>query len=184
MSEAYNFSDPQGLYFTTSCVVDWIDLFTRPAYKEIIVDSLKHCQTNKGLNIHAWCLMPSHLHMIVSAKEGASLSGCFRDFKKFTNLEIIDTMEHRINESRKEWLLERFSSNAEPLQRITNYKVWQDGNQPKWLKTNEFIKQKLDYIHDNPVVEGIVDEPEHYLYSSARDYYAGKKGLIDIDFLY
>jgi hypothetical protein len=42
--------------------------------------------------------------------------------------------------------------------------------------------QKIDYIHNNPVHDEIVDEPEYYWYSSAPDY-AGKKGLIDVELL-
>ena len=55
-------------YFMTMTVVDWIDLFTRVNQKQLIVDSLKYCQENKGLNIFGWCPMPSHLHQIANTK--------------------------------------------------------------------------------------------------------------------
>lgn len=84
-----SFHDKEGLYFTTSTVVDWIDIFTRPDYKTFIIDSLKYNQQQKGLVIHSWCLMTNHLHMIVSAQEGFNLSAIMRDFKKFTSKEII-----------------------------------------------------------------------------------------------
>jgi len=74
----------------------------------------------------------------------------------------------RINESRSEWLLRAFENAGRGLKRISKYKVWQDGNQPKAIETNEFLDQKLDYIHHNPVEAEIVDEPCHYLCSSAR----------------
>jgi putative transposase len=104
-----------------------------------------------------------------------------RDFKKYVSKEIIKELG-LINESRKEWLLRAFHRAGAKLKRISNYKVWQDGNQPKQLMTNRFIQEKLDYVHNNPVESEIVDEPEHYLYSSARDY-AGIKGLLDIELL-
>lgn len=139
MSEKYKFRNPEGLYFTTSTVVHWIDLFTRRELKHVIIDSLRHCQKEKKLQIHSWCLMPSHLHMIVSTK-GESLSSIMRDFKKFTSKRIVSEME-QINESRQVWLLKAFKNSGQDLRRISNYKVWQDGNQPKEIETNEFLDQ-------------------------------------------
>jgi hypothetical protein len=77
MSEKYKFLDPSGMYFVTSTIVGWADVFTRPDMKHTIVESLRYCQQNKGLLIHGWCLMPSHLHMIISTV-GESLSDSLR----------------------------------------------------------------------------------------------------------
>lgn len=180
MSEKYKFHNSEGCYFVTITVVNWIDLFTRKELKYIIIDSLKHCQREKGLVIHAWCVMPSHLHLIVRS-EKEKLSDILRDFKKFTSKEIVKTIE-LINESRRRWLLKSFIRAGQDLKRITNFKVWQDGNHPEEMVTNEFMQQKIDYVHNNPVHDEIVDEAEYYWYSSARDY-AGKKGLIDVELL-
>ena len=180
MSEKYKFNNPEGIYFVTCTVIHWIDLFTRKELKHVILNSLRHCQKEKGLVIHSWCLMPSHLHLIISSR-GEELSGIMRDFKKFTNKRIIKELKH-INESRKEWLLNAFEKSGSKLKRISNYKVWQDGNQPKEIETNTFLDQKLDYVHTNPVEAEVVDEPENYLYSSARDY-CGVKGLLAIELL-
>src|SRR5260221_14179627 len=98
MSEKYKFIDEEGMYFVTIATVGWVDLFTRLELKHVIIDSLRYCQKEKGLVIHAWCLMPSHLHMIVSTRQ-EKLSYIMRDFKKFTSKELIKTMEH-IHESR------------------------------------------------------------------------------------
>jgi len=178
MSEKYKFHDPQAMYFVTMASVGWVDLFTRVELKHVIIDSLRYCQKEKGLVIHAWCLMPSHLHMIISSAN--NLSGILRDFKKFTSKEIIDTIG-RINESRKGWLLDLFSEVANHLKRVENYKVWQDGNHPEILTSAKFARQKLDYLHTNPVADEIVDEPEEYRYSSARDYYGNKKGYLEVN---
>ena len=167
MSEKYKFRDHEGLYFVTCTVIHWIDLFTRKELKHLIIESLKHCQAEKGLLIHAWCLMPSHLHMIISTKD-KPLPDIMRDFKKFTAKAIIKELEV-INESRKEWLLRDFAKYGKELKRIGHFKVWQDGNQPKLLESNSFIDEKLNYIHHNPVEDEIGDEAAHYLYFSARD---------------
>lgn len=181
MSEKYKFSDPDGIYFVTITVVHWIDLFTRPDYKYMIVDSLKYCQKNKGLNLHAWCIMSSHIHMIVSKSGKASLSEILRDFKKFTSKRIIELIE-KINESRREWLVNAFEKAADRIKRNSKYKVWQDGNHPILLDTNKMLDQRLHYLHDNPVEAGIVEEPEYYLFCSARNY-AGMKGLLEVEFV-
>lgn len=112
MSEKYKIHDPEGRYFVTLSVVYWIDLFTRRELKHIILDSLQYCQQNKGLIIHAWVLMSSHLHMIVSS-EGEPLEAILRDMKKHTSKQIVKTIEE-MNESRKEWLLRAFPSQRLP----------------------------------------------------------------------
>ena len=181
MSEKYKFNDPAGMYFVTSTIVGWVDLFTRWELKHVILDSLRYCQKEKGLVIHAWCLMPSHLHMIISSID-EGLPSIMRDFKRHTNKELIKTISH-INESRREWMLDMFSEVADGLQRVRKYKVWQDGNHPELLVSSKFIEQKLDYVHNNPVADEIVDEPEGYSYSSARDYYTKKKGYLDVELI-
>ncbi|HET9053790.1 MAG TPA: transposase [Cyclobacteriaceae bacterium] len=165
------------MYFVTLTTVGWVDLFTRPELKHVIIDSLKYCQKEKGLIIRAWCLMPSHLHMIIQAE--TNLSDIMRDFKKFTSKELIKTIK-RINESRKGWMLDLFSEVADGIQRAVYYKVWQDGNHPELLVSAWFTEQKLEYLHLNPVNDEIVDEAEEYRYSSARDYYCGKPGYLEV----
>ena len=172
MSERYKVKNPEGVYFITTTVVDWIDLFIRPVYKHIIIDSLKHCQENKGLVIHAFVLMGSHLHGIFSTSGEIPLQEIFRDFKKHTSKELVKAI-NEYPESRREWMLERFNMAAERIKRGANYKVWQDGFHPIELLTAEMVKQRLDYTHNNPVEEEIVINPEDYKYSSASAYADG-----------
>ena len=115
MSEKYKFTDQNGMYFVTSTTVGWVDVFTRPEMKQMIIGSLRHCQKEKGLLIHGWCLMPSHLHMIISSV-GEPLGGIMRDFKKFTSQEAIKLID-TVHESRREWMLELFSDVADGLAR-------------------------------------------------------------------
>ncbi len=120
--------------------------------------------------------------MIVSKQRENNLSDIFRDFKRFTNENIMKRIVE-INESRKEWLLPSFAEAAKPLKRIHQYKVWQDGNHPVELLTNEMIEQRLTYIHNNPVQAGLVWQPQDWCYSSAADY-AGEKGYLKVALLY
>ena len=181
MSSAYKITNPEGMYYLTATVLGWIDVFTRQQYRDIILDSIKYCQDNRGLQLHAWVIMSNHMHLIASSEKG-DLSGIMRDMKKHTSKKIVTDIKANEQESRKEWMLSMFSNAGKYNNDNEEYQFWRKGNQPKELETHEFAMQKLNYIHNNPVRAGIVEEPEHYLYSSARDY-AGVKGLLDVVFL-
>lgn len=177
MSEKYKIRNPDSLYFVTATIVGWVDLFTRPELKHVIINSLRYCQKEKGLVIHAWCIMPSHLHMIISSTN--DLSAILRDFKKFTSKELVKTIQ-QIHESRKGWMLDLFSEVADGIKRARYHKVWQDGNHPIQILDAEMMWRIMNYIHNNPVADEIVDEPGEYRYSSARDYYTSKKGYLEL----
>ena len=184
MSEGgYKIRNQEAVHFITFAVVEWVDVFTRKDYRDIVLDSVRHCQDKKGLLLHAWCLMSNHLHLIVSAKEN-NLSDILRDFKKFTSKPIIKAIQDNEHESRKAWMLELFKKAGEANSRNSEYQFWRQDNQPKELYSSAFVFQKLNYIHNNPVEAGIVDKPEEYLYSSARDYKQTRKcGLLDVVFI-
>lgn len=178
MSTKYKVRNPDRAYFITITTVKWVDIFTRLEQKKIIVDSLRYCQEKKGLEIYAFVIMPSHIHMLCGAVGEMGLEGIIRDFKKFTSKRIVEAiMEGK--ESRREWLLEIFSGACAHLKRDREYKVWQDGYHAKELITNGFIYQKLNYVHANPVTDGIVERAEEYYYSSARNY-AGLEGVLEV----
>jgi len=167
-------------YFLTLTVVDWIDVFTRKELCSVVIDSLKFCQQNKGLQIYAWCFMPSHLHMVVSTEsEKYTLSDVMRDFKKFTSKNIVKTISE-IPESRRDWLLNHFEYAGRYNPKIKEYKFWQDGLHPIELTSGKFIDQKINYIHQNPVEAGIVYRAENYIMSSAAQYAGELNGLLDI----
>ncbi|RLD33371.1 MAG: transposase [Bacteroidetes bacterium] len=171
--------EPGYAYFLTMTVVNWIDVFTRPVYKHIIVDALRYNQEEKGLVIYGWCLMSNHLHMIAEAEEGKHLSDILRDFKKFTSKAITKEIAENPTESRKKWMLNEFEFAGRYNQKIKNYKLWQDGNEAKEIHSTSFLEQELEYIHNNPVRAEIVELPEEYMYSSAKKY-ADETGLLNV----
>ena len=183
MSETgYKIRNQQGVYFLTFTVMNWIDIFTRREYCNIILDSFLFCRKEKGLLLHAYVIMSNHVHIIAST-ESNKLSDIIRDIKTHTSKAIIQTI-HEIPESRRDWMLHQFSFFGSINKKNEAYQFWkQDGNHPEELFTPEFIKQKLTYIHQNPVKAGIVSEPEHYLLSSARNY-AGVESEIEVDLLW
>ena len=113
--------------------------------------------------------MPSHLHLLCKGTNGVILSDIMRDFKKHTSKQILKTIIEE-PESRREWMLEYFKKSCEHLKREQQSKIWQDGYHAEIVETNWFIKQKVNYIHNNPVKDKIVTLPEDYYFSSARNY--------------
>ncbi len=75
-------------------------------------------------------------------------------------------------------MLEYFKNEARKTSNTTNFQFWRHDSKPIELWSNKVIQQKIDYIHNNPVEEGIVFRPEDYKYSSAIDY-SGNKGLLE-----
>ena len=157
-----------------------VDVFTRPVYKHIILESLEYCQQNKGLVIYAWVLMSNHLHAIVGSNSQERVSDIWRDFKKYTSKKIIETIKTEISESRSEWMLNRFEYSGKNDKKIKNYRFWQEGNDAQGIYLNDYFEQKLNYIHENPVKTELVNRAEDYRYSSAIDY-AGGTGLLKVE---
>ena len=176
----YKIRNQQAIYFITFAVIEWVDVFSRQEYKDIILKSLEHCQRTKGLKIYSWVIMTNHIHFIVSTREGFELSNTLRDFKKYTSVEIIRAMQNNNAESRREWMLEIFKKAGKQNSRNTSFQFWRQDNHPIELNGNKMISQKIEYIHNNPVKAGIVKNAEDYLYSSVKDY-AGEKGLLEVE---
>lgn len=83
MSTGYQIENQSGTYYLTFQVIDWVDIFTRKCYCEVILDSFDYCRKNKGLQLWAYVIMTNHVHVIVSAKN-ENLSDVIRDFKRHT----------------------------------------------------------------------------------------------------
>lgn len=178
MSTGYQIRDQHGIYFITCTVVDWVDVFTRKIYRDIVIDSLNYCCCNKGLSIFAYVIMSNHIHLIIRSDAG-HLSDTLRDFKRFTAVNIINAIQQQ-PESRREWILHRFSWNGGQNLRNTTNQFWFQDNRPEQIYSHPFFMQKLNYIHENPVRAGIVDKAEDFVYSSARTIILNKKGLVPI----
>ena len=182
MSSKYKFHNPDGIYFVTFAVVRWVDVFTRDIYREIILDSLKYCQKEKGLQLHAYVIMTNHLHLIISREGENLLENIMRDFKKFTSSALIKAIKENPYESRKEWMIEIFKTEGGKNPNNKYYQFWRQDNHPIELTSNKMLDQKRDYIHNNPVEQGFVNSPEDYPWSSMANY-VGEKGMIDIEMI-
>ena len=179
MSRNYKFHNKSGLYFLSFATVYWIDVFIREAYFSTIVESLAYCRQEKSMALYAYCIMPSHIHLIFrSSKDDPS--GLLRDFKKYTSKKIMEAIEGNTQESRKEWLLWMFERAAKSNATVSKRQFWQQHNKPIELWSASVIKQKLDYIHSNPVKSGFVVNPEDWKYSSAVNF-NDEVGVLELD---
>ena len=174
----YKIRNQGGTHFLAFQVIDWMDVFTRKQYKDIFIEALPHCQNEKELRVYAYVIMSNHVHLMLPSGTG-QLSAHIRDLQRHTSKAIIKSIQLK-HDSRRSWMLTQMRKRANRHLRNEIYQLWTHENHPISIKSNLFRNQRLNYTHNNPVKAGIVDTPEHYLYSSARNY-AGLPGLMHID---
>src|SRR4051794_11838721 len=145
MADAYRIKDQFTAYFITLTIIDWLDVFTRKEYKDIVIESLNYCMEEKGLQVYEFVIMSNHLHLIVfSSKE--PLSGIIRNFKKFTAKRIIEYIQN-MNESRREWLLNKFSHAGSRNSNNPTYQLWKQDYHAVQIGTPKMLQQRREYIH-------------------------------------
>ena len=181
MGDAYQIQDQTRPYFFTFQVVGWTDIFSRKIYRDIILESFSYCRKSKGMILFAYVVMTNHVHAIIQSENG-DLSGLVRDFKKFTSEKILLEVDKSKKESRKEWLQMIFKYHAKYNKQNQDLQFWTHENHAIELFSKNIFESKFNYIHENPVKAGWVEEPHHYLYSSARNY-GGMNGLIVVDMI-
>lgn len=126
MSRKYKFHDNDKLYFISFATVHWIDVFVREEYNQIVIESWKHCQEKEVLEIYGWCLMPSHIYIIIGSKN-SELKDIVRDMKKHTSLELKSAIKNNVSESRKEWIIWMCERVGKKNGNNQNRQFWQQG---------------------------------------------------------
>lgn len=170
------FQDGGRVFFVTTTVVDFGQVFAcGEQYYCLLLDSLKHVLREHGAKLLAYVLMPSHTHLVIAMPSGENISDLMRDFKKFTSTKVRQLLEKDGNN----YWLERLRWNAS---RISNqrFKLWMNRFDDLVIETEETLKVKIHYIHNNPVRAGLVEKPEDWKFSSARNYIVSKDNIIDI----
>jgi len=167
----YKFIEPNQPHFLTLTVLHWIPVFTRPDTVNILLDSFRFLM-KEDLRIFAWVILENHLHIIAQSPQ---LDRDIARFKSFTATQII----HHLKQHQVKTILEQLTFYKKSHKTDRALQFWQEGVHPEWISSEEMMKQKIEYIHQNPVSRGYVDYPEHWRYSSARNY-QNQSGLIDI----
>ena len=151
----------------------WIPLFTNQESVQIIFDSLKHLQQSDNLKIYAYVILENHLHLVASSDD---LPQTMKKFKSYTAKELRNLLQKQNVKT----ILDQLAFYKKAHKQETTYQIWQEGIQPKLIQTEQMMIEKINYIHNNPIKRGYVDEAKHWRYSSARDY-ENSNGLIEIE---
>jgi len=168
----YRFSTEQRPHFLTNTVVAWLPVFSYPDYANIILDSWRFLQKERSIVILAWVIMENHLHWIAT---GPNLAKRVGEFKSYTAKMILE----KIKQNNASILLQELEYYKLRHRVDQTYQLWQEGSHPKVIEADDVCWQKVEYTHNNPLRRGFVEHPEHWRYSSARNY-LGMPGLIDV----
>ncbi len=166
-------------HFLTFTTIEWIDVFTKPEYFQLLSESLKYCQKELGLLVYGYVFMTNHIHSIIKAKQGYRLSGIVQSYKSFTTREIKKIIA---SDSRK--YIKGLINTSFYKKDKNEFQIWQEYNYPEIITTEKFFQEKLNYIHNNPVKKEYVSNPQDWKYSSAGFYLNGDVSLMSIDELY
>jgi putative transposase len=164
------------IFYITSNIYNRIKVFTRPSFIIPIIDSLNYYRFQYNCKLIGYVIMPAHIHLLIWPTVEKVVTDFMRDFKRFTSGRI--TRQAKV-EGKVSWI-KKFEEAGTETERA-EYKVWQDSFWEQTIYTEDFLRQKLNYIHLNPVRSGLCASAEDYPYSSYRNYYLGDNSLIEID---
>ena len=166
-------------YFVTTTLSRFAKLFNQNRYADILIRNLNFYRGKLEFKLLAFVIMPDHIHLIIQPSLKGNISEIVRDFKKYTAKEII----HLLEEEKRFGVLDLFREAAQRyhFKESREYQVWEDRFDDVALYSDEVFRAKLDYIHNNAVKAGLVDNPSDYPYSSARNYNLGDHSVIRVD---
>ena len=159
--------DTNYAYFVTCSVVDWLPLFDKASYRQIILDSLAYLREHKSTQLNAFVVMSTHMHAVLWPKNGVDVSDVLRDFKRHTSRSI---SREAVQQGHNDYLQAFAAARSSFRIGRADYQVWQESSHPEAIYDDDFARQKIEYIHNNPVKSGLVSKAEDWLYSSARAY--------------
>jgi len=167
----YKIIFPDQPHFITLTVLHWIPVFTRPETVNILLDSLRFF-IREEMKVYAYVILENHCHIVLQSK---ALDRDLARYKSYTAKQLIQYLDK--NNIRQ--ILEQLAFYKKAHKNDRAYQFWQEGVHPELIQGDEMMRQKIDYIHQNPVKRGYVDKAEHWRYSSARNY-LGQAGLLEV----
>jgi putative transposase len=168
----YKIFETQFPYFVTGTIIEWHPLFKKPEIAQCVLESMTFMHTNNRITIYAYVIMENHFHLIAQADK---LSEELGNFKAFIARKIIKVLKKENDRH----TLQMLADGKLSYKNDREHQVWQEGSHPEQIQSPEMMRQKMNYIHYNPVRRGYVDDPVHWRYSSARNY-AGQDGLVPV----
>lgn len=149
-----------------------------PQANEIFLSNLDFYRKKYSFLLHGYVLMPDHYHLLMTVRPATSMVDLLRDFKSFVGKQVVDSLK----EVGPHGLLKRFKLAAPPRRhKDPSYGVLQYDNDIIEVFTPSVVRGKLEYMHNNPVKQGLVSRPGEWEYSSFLAYVKGSRTPIRID---
>jgi REP-associated tyrosine transposase len=164
------------LFFVTSTIVGFVEVFESEPLCDIMIENLRFYQDRGDFTIIAYVLMPNHFHLVLRVNGDKPVSECIANLKRMTSRQITAYLRQVSNKE----LLTALKKKAEKEAAVDS-KVWKPRFDCFVLTNEDTLRQKIEYIHSNPVRKGLVDYTTAWKYSSASDYYGGSKGTLKVD---
>jgi len=168
----YHFAEPHLPHFLTCTVFEGLPVFTREAAAQVPFDAWAHQQRHDGLRLYGFVVLENHLHWVAQAPD---LPTTWRGFKSYTARRLIDLLQRQGAQR----LLDRMAFAYTAHRADREHQFWQEGSHPRCIEGEDMLRQKLEYIRNNPVKRGFVDRPDHWRWSSARNC-CGREGVIEV----
>jgi REP element-mobilizing transposase RayT len=169
-----------GMFFVTFTCHRWLPLIDRVNGYDVIYNWFDHLK-NKGHFVNGFVIMPNHAHALISfINTTQTINTIIGNGKRFIAYEIID----RLQQNNEVALLQQLHAHVEPTRKENKklHEVWEASFDWKDCRSNGFVWQKLNYMHNNPCTGKwqLAANPIEYLHSSARFYLTGVQGIYPI----
>ena len=167
------------VYFITKILHQRIPVFSlSEKYSLIVIDNLKFYREKFGFLLYGFVIMPEHYHIVIDTMEKYSIMKIKEDMNKYISRVIIKDIKTRHPKTLEKLQIE---TPVRKGHRPHRYRLFQKGRYDFEIVTPSKLLEKLEYMHNNPLRAGLVEKPEDYLFSSARNYVWGDDSLIKLD---
>jgi putative transposase len=166
-----NFEKHGEVFFVTSTVVGFIEIFKIDSLCEIMIEKLRFYQDRGDFILLAYVIMPDHFHLVINTKNDKTISECVGNLKRITSREITAALRKLNN-----WDFLAKLDRAAALEATHDSRIWKHRFDSLVILNEDTLRQKIEYIHNNPVRAGLATKPSDWFYSSARNY----EGMDDV----
>lgn len=169
------FDEPGHLHELTFSTYRRIPVLRYPECADIVLATLERARELLSFQVHAYVIMPEHVHVLIGPQHGTKVSAILARIKqpasqriakslRRSNPQLADLMRVKVSEDKWET------------------RIWQQGGGfDRNVYSSEVARKMINYIHQNPIRRGMCRLPEEYTYSSAGDY-LGKPGRVKVEF--
>jgi len=172
--------EPGELQFITTSTYRRLKLFASDRFRYTFVEVLREVRRETGFLLIGWVLMPEHFHLLIKPEPAEATSRFMQELKKRTAQRIVSALsEHQ----QHPWCRRMLTGVRLPptVHSDSRYRVWQRRFYPFNVYSEKKRLEKLDYMHNNPVLRGLVRAADQWPWSSFRFYYLSDTSLLSMD---